>query len=73
MHVHAVFSSMHVRPPYLAELLVAYVCDGVDLLLISLGLVYFFHIFIPEGCEDIREFGVHPILLNLLNYSLLGC
>jgi hypothetical protein len=59
---------MHVRPPYLLELLVAYMCDGVDLLLVSLGLVYFFDIFIPEECEDMRGFGIHSVLLNLLKY-----
>jgi hypothetical protein len=34
-----------------------------------LGLVYFSGIFIPEGCEDMPRFGVHPILSNPLKYS----
>jgi hypothetical protein len=34
-----------------------------------LGLVYFSGIFIPEECEDMWEFGVHPILSNPLKYS----
>jgi hypothetical protein len=34
-----------------------------------LGLVYFSGIFIPEGCEDMPGFGVHPILSNSLKYS----
>jgi hypothetical protein len=35
----------------------------------TVGLVYFFGIFIPERCGDMRGFGVHSIPSNPLKYS----
>jgi hypothetical protein len=36
---------------------------------IIFSLVYFFGIFTPERCGDMRGFSVHPILSNNLKYS----